>query len=202
MEEEVPSGGKGTKIQKATADCRVLALVPQIQFHYCLRGSGFTVGAAPCAACAAAAARSKRRYAASNLTARAARQAAAARIGAGRKRAAPDVARAHCGQHSATGSRFISACDSRTSMKRVRLSRHQTCNEPTLPCRDVRTPNHITALEDVIEVLFLITHAVFRSGVKVFVDFIQKMRRKKTKKTKKLRAAAACECRCRGVLSH
>jgi hypothetical protein len=75
-------------------------------------------------------------------------------------------------------------------MKRVRLSRHQTCNEPTLPCRDVRTPNHITALEDVIEVFFLITHAVFRSGVKVFVDFIQKMRRKKTKKNEETQSCS------------
>ena len=33
-EEEVPRGGKGTKIQIATADCRILALVPQIRFRY------------------------------------------------------------------------------------------------------------------------------------------------------------------------
>jgi hypothetical protein len=32
-EEEVPSGNNGTKIQKATADCRFVALVPQIRFR-------------------------------------------------------------------------------------------------------------------------------------------------------------------------
>ena len=43
-EEKDPSGGKGTKIQKAAAYWRVLALVPKIRFHCCrLPNSGLFV---------------------------------------------------------------------------------------------------------------------------------------------------------------